>query len=93
MTRRAAKIDANHVELTEAMRKCGYLVRSTAAVGRGFVDAIAFRHDRVYLVEFKGEKGRLTPDQEAFIAEGWPVHIVKNIDDVLTLASASPEAT
>jgi Holliday junction resolvase len=84
MGRRAAKIDANHAEVVSALRKCGWFVKSTAAMGDGFPDAICCRGDVLRLVEIKGAKGTLTPKQKMFHA-AWPVTILRSIDDALEL--------
>ena len=85
--RTAAKIDANQPEVVDALRKAGISVQSTAAIGKGFPDLVAANGDgKVWLIEIKGPKGKLTPDQEQFIS-GWRgvVHIVRSADDALRL--------
>ena len=83
----AAKIDANQPQVVEALRKAGISVQSTAAIGKGFPDLVAANGDgKVWLIEVKGLKGKLTADQEQFI-ENWRgvVHIVRSADDALRL--------
>lgn len=84
--RRAAKVDANHGEVVEALRAAGAVVASTASIGNGFPDLIAAKGKRVWMIEVKGPKGKLTPDQVKFIGE-WPgvVHIIRSKDEALTL--------
>lgn len=79
LVRRAAKVDANHAEVVESFRESGYLVLSLAAVGSGVPDLLVYRRDVGFkLIEVKrDEKAKLTPDQERFIAKGWPVEIVR----------------
>lgn len=84
MTRRAAKIDANHSEIVSALRKCGWFVKSTAAMGDGFPDAIVLRYDVLRLVEIKGAKGTLTAKQKMFHAI-WPVTILRSVQDAVEL--------
>lgn len=84
---RAAKVDLNQKSIVEALRKCGISVHSTASIGKGFPDLVAANSTgKVWLIEVKGEKGKLTPEQIEFIA-GWQgdVHIVRTVDDALQL--------
>jgi len=36
----------------------------------------------VVLVEVKTDKGKLRHKQEAFVAKGWPVRVVRTVEDV-----------
>lgn len=84
---RAARVDSNHAVIVEALRKCGISVQSTASIGQGFPDLVAANSSgQVWLIEVKGPKGKLTPDQVQFI-ESWrgDVHVVRSIDDALQL--------
>lgn len=83
MTRRAARIDANHREIVAALEACGYLVYSTAALGRGFPDLVIQKHGITELVEVKTPKGDLTPEQHRFVDRGWNVWVVRGLEDVL----------
>ena len=84
--RRRGRVDANQAEIVEALRAGGWKVQSTANVGGGFPDLICARGHDVRLVEVKQPKGTLTPDQQRFIVrDGWPVTIVRSIDDALSL--------
>lgn len=87
--RRAAKVDRNHKEIVAAFRACGCSVVSLAALGRGVPDLLVARGRWMALVEVKAPGGRLTPDQEAFMAvwRGPKVQIVRTVDDVLELLS------
>jgi Holliday junction resolvase len=84
--RRAARIDLNHGEVVDALRKVGVSVVSLASVGNGIPDLLAAKNDKVWLIEVKGPKGKLTPAQVEFMAT-WPgvVHIVRSVDDALRL--------
>lgn len=88
--RRAARTDSNHTAVLEALRKLGCLAHSTAALGDGFPDIAVYSPflDRVLLLEVKdGAKPpsarRLTPDELAFQAKGWPVVTVLCVDDAI----------
>ena len=47
---------------------------------------LACKHEKLWLIEVKGPKGKLTPAQVEFMAT-WPgvVHIVRSVDDALRL--------
>ena len=78
MARRAAKIDDNQPAIVAEFERLGCAVKSTAAMGDGFPDLIVWaRGNR--MVECKGKRGKLTPDQVKFCEE-WPgpIHIVRN---------------
>ena len=81
---RAAKIDANQPEIVEALRAAGCTVQSLASMGRGVPDLLVSHAQQVWVVEVKGPKGTLTPEQVEWIA-AWqaPVHIVRTADDAL----------
>lgn len=82
--RRRAKVDANHGEVMDALRKSGHLVLSLAAVGSGCPDILAYRADRGFrLIEVKGPKGTLTPDQSEFMGKGWPVTVARTAEDAI----------
>ena len=78
----AAKIDANQGAIVEALRKCGALVLSLASVGKGCPDLLVSYRGDLVLMEVKGEKGRLTPDQVEFHSE-WPVSVVRTVEDAM----------
>lgn len=88
--RRAAKVDANHAEIVEALRATGCTVQSLAAVGCGCPDIIVGRGRVTVLMEVKdGRKPpsarELTPDQVAWHAawNGAPVSVVLSVEDAL----------
>ena len=85
--RRAAKVDTNHGEIVRAFEKCGARVLSLAAMGRGVPDLLVCIRNRLRLVEVKGEKGKLRPQQVAF-ANKWPVDVVRTVSDVETIVRA-----
>jgi Holliday junction resolvase len=89
--RRAAKVDANHTEIVDALRLIGVSVASTAAIGKGFPDLVVSDGPRTLLIEIKdGEKSpskrKLTEDQEKFAA-AWRGQIAKveSVADALKL--------
>lgn len=75
MSRRAARVDANHTQIVKAFRDMGCSVASTAAIGNGFPDLVVSRRSNgpAWLVEVKDgskplSKQRLTEDQIKFHA-------------------------
>lgn len=86
--RRAARTDANHREIVDALRKVGCVVHDTSALGGGFPDLVV-KAARVLLMEVKDGKKppsarRLTPEQEKFAAE-WAGHwvCVSSVDEAI----------
>lgn len=89
--RRAARQDANHRDIVEALRAIGASVADTSGVGGGFSDLVVGFRGRNYLVEVKdGRKPpsarKLTQDQKDFVA-GWRGHwaCVMSPDDAIEL--------
>lgn len=88
--RRAAKVDANHPEIVEALRKVGCEVLSLAQVGQGVPDLLVrTRGGRLLLLEIKdGTKPRserqLTVHQKRFHDVWRPCcRIVESVDEAL----------
>lgn len=88
--RRAAKIDANHHEIVDALRAVGASVQSLAAVGCGVPDLLVGYQGQTRLMEVKdGSKPpsarKLTKDQQDWHRDwrGADVYIVTCVDDAL----------
>lgn len=88
------RVDANHWEVLCALKRLGWCVVSTAALGGGFPDMIAARAGVLKLIEVKdGTKPpsarKLTPCEmdfhQLFAAAGCPVVIVESLEDVAKL--------
>lgn len=89
MSRRyAARVDANQEQVVRALRACGVWVCSTAALGNGFPDLLAWR-DGFHLLEVKDgslspSRRQLTPAEEAFhLGCPGPVSVVLSPADAL----------
>jgi hypothetical protein len=81
---RACRIDANHAEIADAYKARGYRVLSLARHGEGVPDLLIHREDVGFkLVEVKTLKGKIRRQQEAFQAKGWPVEIIRSVEDIL----------
>lgn len=91
--RRAAKIDANHLAIREALREIpGVTVKDAAHVGGGFPDLIVGVKGRTVLLEVKdGDKKpsarKLTPAQVRFrqVWSGSPIWIVESVEQAIAV--------
>lgn len=83
---RARKADANQREIVWALRTAGWLIRHTHTVPL-FVDLVAYHPARgvIRLIEIKTDKGGLTRSQADMLTNGWPVAIVRSVDDAIKL--------
>lgn len=89
--RRAARTDANHAAIRDALRKAGASVADTSAVGSGFPDLVVGLRGRNLLVEVKDGSRKpseraLTPAQAEF-AQAWRGQWAKveSVDQALAL--------
>ena len=83
---RAAKIDANQVEIVKALRQAGATVQSLASVGKGVPDLLVGFSSKTALLEIKdGAKvksaQKLTPDQVGWHAN-WRGGTLATVDSV-----------
>ena len=90
--RRAAKIDANQPAIVDALRACGAIVQSLAAVGNGCPDLLIGYRGRTILVEVKdGSKvpsaQKLTLDQLLWHASwsGGSLAVVNDLESALRI--------
>lgn len=83
------KVDANHAEIVQALRRLGCSVADTHTLGRGYPDMLAGiggRHN--LMIEVKcGPRWKLTPDEEQFHRtwKGSPIRIVTSVEDAIAL--------
>jgi hypothetical protein len=67
MTQYARKVDRNHAEIRDAIRKAGYYVFDTHTQGCGFPDLLAVnKRGRVVLFEVKSPGEKLTTPEQIF---------------------------
>lgn len=83
---RAAKIDANHNEIVNALRKAGATVQSLATIGNGCPDILVGHANRTAIIEIKDGKKppsarKLTPDQLVWHAN-WRGGTLATVDSV-----------
>ncbi len=65
--RLAARTDANQKEIVEALRAVGAVVLVLSRVGQGCADLAVGKHGKVWFMEVKTEKGKLTPMEKDFM--------------------------
>jgi hypothetical protein len=92
--RRAARVDANHAEIIDALRSVGCSVLSLAPIGKSCPDILCGIAGRTFLAELKDgsqppSKQRLTPGQHAW-HEAWnggPVWVIRSVDQALDVVA------
>ena len=89
-----ARTDANHADIVDALRKCGWTVVDTSRLGHGVPDLLIARRGVLLQIEVKdGTKKlsaqQLTPDEAEYhsnmLAAGCPVRLVRTVDEALSL--------
>lgn len=83
-----SRADANQQAIIDALRKTGCLVVSLTRVGRGCPDLLVCKGGRLRLLEVKLPTGKARTAQLEFQAAGWPVSVVRSVDDALALFAA-----
>jgi len=83
--RRASRRDSNEAVIVDALRKAGFLVSE----GGWLCDLIVYdaNEDRTHYIEVKGARGRLTPTQEGAIEKGWPIRVVRSVEDAFAVVN------
>lgn len=83
------KVDANQNPIVRALEQCGATVQDLSAVGEGCPDLAVGFGGKVYLLEIKADKGRLTPSQQLW-HERWKGHkaIVRTVEEALAVIGA-----
>jgi Holliday junction resolvase len=90
--RRAARIDANHTEIVNALREMGAMVQPLHTVGNGCPDLLVGWRNQLLLVEIKdGAKApserRLNDEQVKWHSAwtGYPVYVITDITGAVEL--------
>ena len=80
--RYASKRDGNEKAIIEALELVGASVLQLSV--KGAPDLLVCHRNRLYLMEVKTAKGKLTPDQQEFHRQ-WmgEIHIVRTVDEAL----------
>lgn len=83
--RRASRRDSVEAPIVNALRDAGFLVSE----GGWLCDLIVYdpNEDRTYYLEVKAAKGRLTPTQEGAIEKGWPIRVVRSVEDAFAVVN------
>jgi len=76
------RVDRNHAEIRDGLRRCGYSVWDCSRFGDGFPDLLLRVGGAVLLLEVKMPREGLTPKEEAFGAI-FPVHVVHSLEEAL----------
>lgn len=81
----AGKVDDNQRAIVAALRACGASVASLAGVGHGVPDLLVGWAGRTWLVEVKGRRGSLTPEQQQWHRDwrGVPVVVATNAEEAV----------
>jgi hypothetical protein len=78
----ARKRDANEPGIVQALERCG--LRVARASMPGFPDLVVYGpRIGVRLLEVKSKSGTLTPAQVQHTVDGWPVFVVRSVEDAL----------
>jgi hypothetical protein len=89
MYRSVRKVDANHKAILGAARGVGATVVDTHILGRGEPDAIVIFRGRTFLLELKtGREQPNTLEKAYALACREPVHVIRTVDEMLTLIGA-----
>ena len=69
-----SRVDRNQKEIVAALRSAGAAVQHLHTIGHGCPDLLVCYRKQLYLIEVKAPGGRLTPDEQQFIAN-WPAAV------------------
>lgn len=96
--RTRARVDANHAQVVQALRSCGWTVIDTSRLGGGFPDLVAARAGRIELIEVKDGKKPLSRQvctraelkmYDRLISAGVRIRYVNCLEHVQELSDAS----
>lgn len=89
--RRAARKDRNHNAVRDVYAGCGWSVRDTHQVGKGFPDILVAKHGYTKGIEVKFGNEPLTPAEELF-HEYWQgeITIIRSVEEAIADASSLP---
>ncbi len=86
------KVDANHHEIVQALRKVGADIIDLSALGQGCPDLCVSFRDVIYLIEIKNPKarGKLNKRQEEWHLawQGRKPDVVNDVDEALRAIGA-----
>lgn len=77
--------DTTHQPIVDALEAAGWLTKNCAQLD-GWVDVTALSpRKRLFLLELKTGPGKLRESQSKLIADGWPVLVIRSVDEALAL--------
>lgn len=85
--RHAVKLDQNHAPIVAALRKVGAEVIELARYGLS-PDVLCLFRGRMILLEIKVPGGSLEESQRKLLDAGWPLVVVRSIDEALDAIGA-----
>lgn len=89
--RHNAKRDQNEQAIIRAFKSMGCMVARLDQP----VDLLMYcpmaRGPRMHLIEVKMPKSDLNDNQRAFVAAGWPVHVIRSVDEAIALVKSLRE--
>ena len=71
--------DQTEASIVRALRQAGAEV--IRLNDPGVPDLLVLRGRQIYLLEIKTARGHLTPAQQQRALRGWPVHVVRSVDE------------
>ena len=87
-----AKRDANEPEVVRAFIDLGCLVFRLDRPVDLLVYCFKSLGQRLHLIEVKVPKGELNDKQKLFVADGWPVHVIRSADEAIAFVKSIREA-
>lgn len=83
MGRYRHRLDTTHGPITEVFESAGWLVKNCSQLD-GWVDlTVLSPRGRLFLIEAKTGTGKLRESQSKLIADGWPVVVLRSVDEAL----------
>jgi hypothetical protein len=76
------RVDANHGEIRNGLRKAGFDVFDCYRLGEGFPDLLVAAHGRLVLLEVKMPGAKLTMDEAGFMIR-FGSHVVHSVEEAL----------
>lgn len=84
MRKFGAKRDANELEIVNGLRAIGASVVFLSS--KGIPDLLVCFRNKLYLMEVKMIKGKLTPDQVDFHAKwGGDIYVIKSLEEAINI--------
>ena len=82
--RRAARVDTTAKDLVKCARQLGCVVLPV----NGVIDALLFKGEKVWAVDWKSPGGTLTPAQAKLVAQGAKIYFVSTQQQLMDVLGA-----